>query len=208
MSDSRLISPLRSALGQAGAGQPGFSVDGLSFREIDSRAIACIRSLPSSAKNGSLPEGLPRTTGACVGGDPTILCLRPGEWLAVSQGSEPAELLADVSARFVSDTVACRDYSDALTLFRLEGSAAPWLLRKHCGLDIPVERVVDPHCTRTRFAQASVLVHYYVNTSAPAYDVYIDRSLASYLWNLLADSTGHALELSERFNTSRPGGRP
>ena len=140
---------------------------------------------------------LPVETGQCTGVDPVTLCLRPGEWLVVSK-KLPAETLG---LRFDGNHDQAKylswDESDALAIIHLEGAAAAWLLRKHCGLEFPVRAKSGPYCAQTRFAHISVLVHYYVNGSEQAFDLYVERSLARYLWELLADSAPHAIDMHE-----------
>lgn len=202
MSERGRPQALRSALAQAGADQVEFRTERLAFREIEARAAVCLRALSANAGNQGGPISLPIDAGECSGKDPAILCLRPGEWLVVSQSLAPHELLEQVRARHGDPGYFSWDLSEALAMFRVEGQAAPWLLRKHCGLDIPVDPKADcpgqAHCAQTRFAHISALMHYHINEAACVFDIYVDRSLALYFWNLLADSAHHAVQLSKR----------
>lgn len=208
MSERKQVRALRSALGQAlgqsGADQSGFQLASLTIREIEKRAATRLRVL--AADTGSLAQSrnLPIATGTCSGKDPVVLCLRPSEWLVVSQSMAPDELLGQVCAQYDAPGFFCWDHSEALALIRMEGEAAPWLLRKHCGLDIPLGCPRQSLCAQTLFARISVLMHWYVNGVAgngPAgvFDLYVDRSRAAYLWDALVISATHADQMYERF---------
>lgn len=199
MSERKQVRALRSALGQAGADQAGFQLASLTFRESENWAGTRLRVLPADTGSLAKSRKLPLATGTCSGKDPAVLCLRPGEWLVVSQSLPPDELLGQVRARYDAPGFFCWDHSEALALIRVEGEAAPWLLRKHCGLDIPVDRPGEALCAQTLFARISVLMHCYVNGLAGDFDLYVDRSLAAYLWNVLVSSATHADQMYERF---------
>jgi sarcosine oxidase gamma subunit len=125
----------------------------------------------------------------------------------------PDELLGAVRARHDAAGFFCWDHSEALALIRIEGEAAPWLLRKHCGLDIPLDRPAEALCAQTLFARISVLMHWYVNGVAgnglagngPAgvFDLHVDRSRAAYLWNVLVNSATHADQMHKRFGAAK-----
>jgi len=211
MSERTQVRPLRSALGQvlgqalgqAGADQAGFQLASLTVREIEKRAATRLRVLAADTGSLAKSRNLPLATGTCSGKDPAALCLRPGEWLVVSQSLPPDELLGQVRARHDAPGFFCWDHSEALALIRVEGKAAPWLLRKHCGLDIPLDRPVEALCAQTLFARISVLMHRYVNGPAGVFDLYVDRSRATYLWNLLVNSATHADQLYERYGAAK-----
>ena len=203
-----LRSALGHALGQAGADQAGFQLASLTVREIEKRAATRLRLLPGDTGSLAKSRDLPLATGTCSGKDPAVLCLRPGEWLVVSQSMAPDELLGHVRARHDAAGFFCWDHSEALALIRIEGEAAPWLLRKHCGLDIPLNRPAEALCAQTLFARISVLMHCYVNGPAGnelagVFDLYVDRSRATYLWNLLVNSAAHADQLYERYGAAK-----
>lgn len=203
MSKRKLVRELRSALGQvlgqAGADQAGFQLASLTIRESESWAATRLRALPADIGSLAQSRNLPLATGACSGKDPAVLCLRPGEWLVVSQSMAPDELLGQVRARHDAAGFFCWDHSEGLALIRIEGEPAPWLLRNHCGLDIPVDRPGEALCAQTRFAGIHVLMHYYVNELTGVFDLYVDRSLAAHLWNVLVHSATRADQMYERF---------
>ena len=88
------------------------------------------------------------------------------------------------------------DLSDGLGVFRLCGAASPWLLGKLCGLDTLAGVSTGQHGARTRVGDVAVVLHYCpAADGSPNFDLVFDRSVAKYLWNLLADAAPHAGEL-------------
>lgn len=199
MSERKQVRALRSALRQVGVAQAGFQLASLTLRERENWAATRLRVLPADTKGLAKSRNLPLATGTCSGKDPAVLCLRPGEWLVVSQSLPPDDLVAKVRAQHDNPCSYCWDHSDALALIRIDGEAASWLLRKHCGLDIPVDRPDEAHCAQTRLAGINVLMHCYVNQLTGVFDLYVDRSLAVYLWNVLVNSAMHADQMYKRF---------
>lgn len=208
MSERKQVRALRSALGQAlgqdGADQAGLQLASLTICERENWAATRLRVLAADTGMLAQSRNLPIATGTCSGKDPAILCLRPGEWLVVSQSMAPDELLGQVRARYDAPGFYCWDHSEALALIRMEGEAAPWLLRKHCGLDIPLDCPRQALCAQTLFARISVLMHWYViglagDGPAGVFDLYVDRSRAAYLWDVLVISATHADQMYERF---------
>lgn len=194
-----------SALEQSGFSQQGFRTDTLDFREIEGVSKVRLRAASGAGVNDTGGINLPASTGQCSEGDPAVLCLRPGEWLAVSETQTPQALLALAREGHDPTRVFAWDQSDGLALFRIEGAAAAWLLRKHCGLDFHISATTPTHCAQARFAHTSVLIHYRAGASTQGFDVYVDRSLAKYLWELMADSAPHAIEMQSEYGVRGRG---
>lgn len=139
---------------------------------------------------------LPTETNAADGDDPAVLCLRPGEWLVLSESATPTELLERLRPRIDCALTALLDVSDGLGLFRLSGAAAPWVLAKLSGLDFLAGVSEGQHAARTRMADIAVVVHYHpAPGAAPRFDLVFDRSVATYFRDLLRDAAPHAEEL-------------
>ncbi|HKX55628.1 MAG TPA: sarcosine oxidase subunit gamma family protein, partial [Xanthomonadales bacterium] len=146
---------------------------------------------------------IPVSTNQSSGNDPRWLCLRPGEWLVLSETLAAGELQEKLRVASSNEISAVHgvimDASDGLAVVRLSGAAAPWLLAKLSGLDF-VGAIGSPqHCARTRMGQVAAVVSYYPVTSGSAgfeYDLIVDRSIARYLWDMLLLSAEHAEELS------------
>ena len=124
-------------------------------------------------------------TAASAGGI-CALWLGPDEWLVTTLGREDATLLARLSGGLAGYHAAAVDVGDARTVIALRGARARDVLAKGCGLDLH-PRVFEPgRCAQTGLARAGVLIH---QTGAePAYDIYVDRSFAEYLWTWLEDA--------------------
>jgi heterotetrameric sarcosine oxidase gamma subunit len=96
-------------------------------------------------------------------------------------------------------TAVC-DQSDALAGIRVSGPAAPWLLGKLSCLDFARGASAGPHCARTRMGEAAVVVHYHAGSGDGwVFDLYVDRSVAHCLWDLLCACAPHAAELHMEF---------
>jgi len=186
-----------SALEQAGMESRVFRKTTMSLEEIRNVSIVRVHSLQERAFQGSAPFDLPALTGTCSGADPAALCLRPGEWLLVSETAPAMTLQESMQSRVDPEQTAVLDASDGLAVFRLSGPGAPWLLGKLSCLDFLAGKHHGAHCARTKMGHAAVLVHYHqLQDGNPVFDLLFDRSIAKYLWLLLLESADHAEELS------------
>jgi len=172
----------------------------LALSEVPEMTVLRLHSLEDTASLASgLQEAgieLPAHTNAASGDDPAVLCLRPGEWLLLSQSATPAELFERLRPRIDSALTALLDVSDGLGIFRLSGAAAPWVLAKLSGLDFLAGVTGGQHAARTRMADIAVVVHFNpAPGGAPRFDLVFDRSVAKYFRDLLSDAAPHAAEL-------------
>lgn len=200
----RQISTALSALQQAGVPEAEFRSSNLLLREVQNVSLMRVRSLqPDSLASAMRQSGmeLPVSTGQSYGDDLTLMCLRPGEWLVLSETLSAGELRNQLNvfspAEHAADQSSILDASDALAVLRVTGAAAPWLLAKLSGLDfLGASRSVQ-HCARTRMGQVAVIVNYRPAKAGAneSYDLFLDRSIARYLWELLLLSAKHAEEL-------------
>lgn len=186
---------------------PTESPANLDLSEIEEPVLVRLHSLenPASPKFAALE--LPGLVGRCGGENPRALCIAPGEWLLVGAAAVPAGQAAALAERLrrqlASDLTAVCDQSDGLAGIRVAGPAAPWLLGKLSCLDFAGVLGPGAYCARTRMGEAAVIVHSHAVTgdppAAPVFDLYVDRSIAQALWNLLTASAPHAAELFEDF---------
>lgn len=195
---------MSSALDQADFAQRGLTLEGLTMNEVCGLALVRLHAPPRIALAQANSVALPSETGECLSGDPTLLCLRPGEWLSVSERQSPNSLLSKQRSFAEEFGGSAWDESDGLAVLRLNGAAAVWLLRKNCSLELPVRHADQAWCGRTRLGQISVLMHYHVNGLAQCYDLYIDRSLIRYAWALLDNAAPHAVELWQSHGAKGP----
>lgn len=120
-----------------------------------------------------------RSTGA---GRPRILGTGTGRWLV----AEPAgrDLAATLRAA-LPDSAAVTDLSHARTVLRLSGRDARSLLAKGTSIDLH-QAVFGPDTSRlTGLFHCAVLID--CRGSEPVYDIYVHRSYAVHLWEMLVD---------------------
>jgi heterotetrameric sarcosine oxidase gamma subunit len=176
------------------------SSDTLEIEELASVAIVRVHSLPELQKSAPIPIDLPAKTGHCSGDNPIVLCLRPREWLLISESVEPSGLLQHAGSMIDPERAAVNDNSDALTIFRISGNGTPWLLSKLSGLDYLAGAASGEHCARTRMGNIAVVVHYHEVEDGPfVFDLVFDRSYAKYLGDLLIASVPHADDLANSY---------
>jgi sarcosine oxidase, subunit gamma len=120
----------------------------------------------------------------------TALWLGPDQWLLTCPVDDTAffanslrEALADVHA-------AVTDQSDGRVAFALQGPSARDVLAKGCPLDLHPRSFTPGSCAQSLLAKADVLIHLVDDDPAagPAFDVYVARSFAHYVWAWLEDA--------------------
>ena len=210
MSRAYELSERPPALRQAGIRECTFDAAGLRMGQIDDPVLVRLRSLERPGEATLAALALPLQVGEVGpvtlfnGEKMDALCLAPGEWLLVGPArvacSRPPDLVERLQQELASDSTAVFDQSDGLAGLRVSGAAAPWLLSKLSCLDFARGPAAGPHCARTRMGDAAVTVHYHeAPGDAWVFDLYIDRSVAHWLWQLLTDSAPHAAELHADF---------
>ena len=76
------------------------------------------------------------------------------------------------------------DIGASMMSSRLTGTRAADLIGMGSGL--PLSRLADRSCTRTRFARFRILIH--TGHPGPCYDLYVGRSYARALWGWIGDA--------------------
>lgn len=130
---------------------------------------------------------LPITVGIATGGDPRLLCLGPGDWLALSDAVGGSMLSKHLEQGAQSHGIATVDVSHGLAGLRLEGPRSREVLSKGCGLDLHPRAFPVNHCARTRLAMLGVTLDH---LREGAIDVYLERSYLVFLQNWLVDASG------------------
>ncbi len=116
----------------------------------------------------------------------TVLWLGPDEWLIVTPPGAEDETAEALRAALAGHHVAVTDVSEGRTVIALAGRHARDVLAKGCPIDVH-PRVFGPgHCAQSIYGKANVLVHQ--TSAAPAFDIYVERSFADYLWACLEDA--------------------
>jgi sarcosine oxidase subunit gamma len=176
------------ALGLRAAGDAGKTA--LVLSELRGRACITLRGSPTAELRHAIAEnsgcGLPLNPHeATAHGGMAALWLGPDEWLITGAAKGPAlatALQRAVRAQFASVT----DVTDAWCIIRLCGPAAREALSKGCRLDLHPRVFRRGHVTRTLLAQATIILH---QTGDNAYDIFVGRSYADYLWQWLEDAS-------------------
>ncbi len=121
-------------------------------------------------------------------GDMTALWLGPDEWLVAAPEAEEDRVARALEAATAGAHAVATVVSDSLRIFRLSGADARHVLAQGCALDLHPRVFAPGRCARTGLAKTDVLLHQL--DDAPTYDIYIDRSYATYLWRWLTEAVG------------------
>ena len=123
---------------------------------------------------------------AAGNGDTSVLWLGPDEWLAVFPDEWREEIFSALRDALSPLHTAVVDVSHARAIIALAGPHARSVLQKGCHLDLHPSRFHARNVAQSRFARCQVLLHQ--TDDAPAYDLYVQRSFARYLWSWLEDA--------------------
>ena len=179
-----------AASAQAERGSAGVVLGERSFPAIvNLRGDPGDKTFTSAVKKvlGSAPPSEPNRVAESA--DAALLWLAPDEWWAATSGSGAA-LAEELRDALGGLHCTVTDVSESRTCLRLAGPRARDLLAKGCSIDLH-PRVFGPgQCAQTQLAKALVVIHQ-IGESAedgPAFEIYVLRSFADYLWNWLADA--------------------
>lgn len=162
--------------------------EGLRLRELPGVAKLRLQALrPDLAQIESRFAGeLPLRVGETRDEEPRLVCRAPGDWLAVSQERSPAQLEADLRARFASPSLLFADVSSAWTLFELSGPRGFELLLRELTIDPDGGALAPGRAVDTGFAGLTVLLVRPANEEC--LHLFVDRTAARWLAELLIDS--------------------
>ena len=174
---------------------------GVVLRECSHRAQLCLRGRPVGGFEERVEKVLgirpPLESGsAATHGHGVVLWLGPDEWLAVFRDERREELLSALRDALAPLHAAVVDVSHARSVVALAGPHARSVLQKGCHLDLHPLRFRAGNVAQSRFARCHILLHQ--TDDAPAYDLYVQRSFARYLWSWLEDAAaeyGVAIEV-------------
>jgi sarcosine oxidase subunit gamma len=135
---------------------------------------------------------LEATARAVRAGGHTALWLGPGDWLVrfASDASVPTQWRRSPSARCVAI-----DTSDLWSVVRVQGACSRHVLAMGSTLDLDAARFPVGAAAVTQLARIRALLHH---VEADAYDVYVERSYAAYVWAWLGDAVHEFLSVKER----------
>jgi sarcosine oxidase subunit gamma len=128
--------------------------------------------------------------GSARKGQLAALWLGPDQWLLTCPRDEVGSLLSALRDALADVHSAITDVSDARIALRVAGPSARDVLAKGCPLDLHPRAFAAGSCAQSLLAKASVLIHLVDDdqTRGPAFDVYVARSFAHYLWMWLEDA--------------------
>lgn len=173
----------------SGRGDPAAAVGGVVLSERPNRPmldLRCDAADPEVARvikddcRLDLPLD-PNTTSTARG--TTVLWLGPDEWLIVGPMEKEAQRLR---AGLAQHAAAVTEVGESRTVIGLSGPRARDVLMKGCTLDLHPRAFGSGHCAQTLLAKAGVLLHQAGDD--PAYEIYVLRSFAEYLWLWLEDA--------------------
>jgi len=122
----------------------------------------------------------------------TALWLGPDEWLIVCQPGRGHKLKATLEQALAGRHHAVFDVSDSRAVITLSGDHSRDVLMKGCALDFHPRAFGPGQCAQSTLALAHVLIHQTsedAKTKAAAYDIFVHRSFAEYLWAWLEDAS-------------------
>ena len=192
-------------LGLDGRAQASRGAAGVALAERPHRGMVNLRLDPSdeTAMNAfaeAFGFALPVQPNTSAGnGEASALWLGPDEWWLVVPGPGPEagpELAAKLRAALADGFAAVTEVGEGRTCIRIAGPKARALLQKGCPLDFHPRAFGAGACAQTILAKATVAIHLSADESAadesvaegPAFEVYVLRSFAEYLWAWLEDA--------------------
>lgn len=119
------------------------------------------------------------------------LWLGPDEWLLIADGTEGAELAAELSAGLGDESASIVEVSDRNIAVEVSGPAAADILAAFNPLDLAETAFPVGMCTRTVFAKAEIVLW---RPSAEVFHIEVWRSFAPYVLGQLAEAAREHLE--------------
>lgn len=140
-----------------------------------------------AAAEAALGFALPREPNRSAGTTAmTALWLGPDEWWVIANGGQ--DWAALLSAALGGQTAAVTEIGESRASIRVAGPRARDLLAKGCPLDLHPRVFGAGHCAGSHLAKAQIVLHQV--SDEPAFDLYVLRSFADYLWRWLEDAAG------------------
>ncbi|MFI4986952.1 MAG: sarcosine oxidase subunit gamma [Alphaproteobacteria bacterium] len=118
--------------------------------------------------------------------DIRILWLGPDEWLVTAPEAKVEALAKALGEKLAGQAFAVTDVSEARSVIGLAGALAREALGQGCSLDLHPRAFQPGHVAQTLIARVPVILHQ--RDPEPRYDIYVQRSLAEYLWTWLEDA--------------------
>ena len=117
-----------------------------------------------------------------------IIWLSPDEWMVVND--QENELFIKLKNELGDLEASVTDVSENRTIIRLSGKKIFTLLSKYLVLDMEKSLGTQSSCAQTLFVKVPILLVRNENSNQiPVIDIFINRSHANYIFNLLVDGT-------------------
>jgi len=163
------------------------------------------RAQARAAIESELGIALPAPSGPATGnGGAFTFALGPDEWLLRTPLPDEDEWLRRLAAALAGRPASAVLVSDAYGVLQVAGPDTLDVLVQATGVDLDPETFPTGCVTRTAFAKVSAILHRI--DDRPAFDIYVDSSLADYAAKWLEASSGgaasHVAALSPRFPTA------
>jgi len=124
--------------------------------------------------------------GRVAGSDPRSLWFGPDRWFLVSDTKSATEMIDLCNQALAGVTHNAVDYSSGLAVTRITGHEAKELLATGTGVDFRPGKFPAGSCCRTKLGQVAAVI---VAVAPETFDVYVDRSVETYLADWLARSS-------------------
>ena len=160
----------------------------VALRELPAAAMIDLRLDPAdtaalSAAERVLSLSLPLTPGKSVtSAERVALWFGPDQWLIVAPPADAALLVQALDGVAASAV----DVSDLRAAFELAGPHAEDVLRKGCAMDLHPRVFTVNDSALTSLARVRVALRQ--SDDRPAYQLFVERSYAPYLWDWLVDA--------------------
>lgn len=124
--------------------------------------------------------------------DTRMMWLGPDEWLVITRpgGGERAFNALWKELKVDGLHAAVTDSSEARTCIKISGPRAREVLSKGCAIDLHPSKFGPGQCAQTVVSKIGVMLTQTAGakTTDPAYELYVLRSFATYLWMWLEDA--------------------
>lgn len=172
------------------------SVDqsGLKIGQFDTTEKLLIRGDGSQsfqkAVGDVLGRALPTEANTSTGGEITCLYMSPTEWLVLSNQKKP--LFKKLNAALKGQAANVIDVGSAWAVVELAGEHAEGFLSSGCSLDLHGSQFAEGRCAPTKISNIDVVIRR--PSSASAFQILVDRSLAADLWAWLHSASEQITE--------------
>jgi sarcosine oxidase subunit gamma len=140
----------------------------------------------ASAVASALGAALPGPNAWVTAGAAQILWQAYDEWLILTADGRQPALATSLRSALADTHCAITDVTDLRAAFRLQGPHARDVLQKGCAVDLHPRRFGPSSCVTTALGRVRVTLRQV--ESAPAYEIFVERSYGAYLRDWLNDA--------------------